>query len=84
MFDYSYNSGLSPSPGLTYSASINDTDQIIYYYLRKDQANAVKAVKKFGDGTRRRLNQMNLFFYNYTFLDKSGTGLDPLRKKLGF
>ncbi len=84
MFDYSYNSGLSPSSGLTYSADINNQDKIIYYYLRKDQVNAVNAVKKFGNGTRRRLNQMNLFFYDYNFLDKSGSNLNPLRQKLGF
>lgn len=84
MFDYSYNNGLSPSQGKTYSLSINDPDQIIYYYLRKDRINAVSAVKKFGGGNRRRLNQMNLFFFDYNFLDKSGKDLDPLRQKLGF
>ncbi len=84
MFDYSYNNGLSRNVGGIYSSSINDQDQIIYYYLRKDRANAVKAVKNFGNGTRRRLNQMNLFFYDYNFVDKSDTDLDPLRQKLGF
>ena len=57
------------------ACSINDQDQIIYYYLRKDRANAVKAVKNFGNGTRRRLNQMNLFFYDYNFVDESDTDL---------
>lgn len=84
MFDYSYNNGLSKSPGLSYSDSINNPDQIIYYYLRKDQTNAVNAVKRFGSGTRRRLNQMNLFFFDYNFWDKAGADLDPLREKLGF
>lgn len=84
MFDYSYNNGLSPDKGQTYSSSINDPDKIIFYYLRKDLPNAVNAVKKWGSDDRRRLNQMNLFFNDYSFLDKKGTGLNPLRKKLGF
>lgn len=72
-----------------YSTSINDQDQIIYYYLRKDQIGAVNVVKNFNSDKRRRLNQMNLFFNpididGYDFLDKTGTDLDPLRQTLGF
>lgn len=86
MFDYTYNNGLSPTAdtGYQYSSDINDPDQIIFHYLRKNLPVGVNAVKQFGNGTRRRLNQMNLFFYDYTFVDKTGTGLDPLRAKLGF
>lgn len=87
MFDFSYNNGLSPTDDTEYiySSSINDVNKIIYYYLRKDQKGACTAVKRYGSGNRRRLNQMNLFFFeDYTFLDKSGADLDSLRKKLGF
>ena len=84
MFDYSYNSGLTPPDGHLYSPRINDSDQIIYYYLRKDIEGAVKAVKKFGSGNRRRINQMHLYFFGYEFLDKSGPELDIYREKLGF
>ena len=89
MFDYSYNNGLSAPTGYTYSPHINDPDYIIYYYLRKDLPGAVNAIKQNASdpqnaGNRRRLNQMNLFFYDYTFLDKSGANLNPLRDKLGF
>lgn len=90
MFDYSYVTGLSiNSADNMYSTSINDQDQIIYYYLRKDQIGAVNVVKNFNSDKRRRLNQMNLFFNpididGYDFLDKTGTDLDPLRQTLGF
>lgn len=87
MFDYSYNNGLSPTEDTEweYSSKVNDPDTIIYYYVRNDQKGGVSAVKKFGNGDRRRLNQMNLYFYeDYDFLDKSGEELNPLRTKLGF
>lgn len=86
MFDFSYNNGLSPTKdtGYTYSSDINNEDKIIYYYLRKNRKGACAAIKRYGNGNRRRLNQMNLFFFeDYTFLDKSGADLEPLRKKLG-
>jgi len=81
MFDYSYNNGLSNPAN-----SINDPDKIIYYYLRQDLAGAVAAVKRFGNGTRRRLNQMNLFFYGeYSFVDSAkDVDLNPIRDQLGF
>ena len=90
MLDYSYNNGLSAdSPDGKYSTSINNSERIIYYYLRKDQTGAVEAVKRNHSDARRRLNQMNLFFNpndidGYNFLDKDGTGLEPLRNSLGF
>lgn len=73
MFDYAYNSGLSPtkSTGYAYSDRINDQDTVIYYYLRKNLAGAASAVKKANTVNRRRVNQMNLFFYDYTFTDVS-------------
>ena len=86
MFDYSYNNGLSSleyEDG-SYSPSINDENTVYYYYLRKDLTGAVDAVKRYGTDGRRRLNQMNLFFFDYKFLDFSGGKLDPLREKLGF
>lgn len=85
MYDYAYNNGLAPSDGLQYSEKIDGDDYIIYYYLRKDQVGAVDAVKAAQSDNRRRMNQMNLFFYEeYDFLDKSDEELDPLREKLGF
>lgn len=86
IFDYAYNNGLSPTEdtGYKYSSRINNPDKVIYYYLRKDQEGAVDAVKRFGTDDRRRLNQMNLFFYDYEFLDKKDEELDVLRDKLGF
>lgn len=87
MFDYSFNSGLSPKNDLNYnySPAINDPDRIIYYYLRHDQEGAVTAVKKFGNtDKRRRINQMYLFFIGYEFCDHSGDGLVEHRKALGF
>ena len=80
MFDVSYNQGLSP-------AKVNDPDSIIPYYLTRDCPGAVEAVTKYGnDWSRRRLNQMNLFFHNYDF-EKYNDGaaeFAPLREKLGF
>lgn len=85
MFDYAFNSGLQPSGGLQYSERIDKKDTVIYYYLRKDQIGAVNAVKEAKSDNRRRLNQMNLFFFEeYDFLDKSKEELEPLREKLGF
>lgn len=86
IFDYAYNNGLSPTKdtGYKYSSRINNPDKVIYYYLRKDQEGAVAAVKRFGSDDRRRLNQMNLFFCDYEFLDKKDEELDVLRDKLGF
>lgn len=76
IFDYSFNNGLEPSDGLQYNEKIDKDDYIIYYYLRKDQVGAVDAVKAAGSDNRRRLNQMNLFFYeDYDFLDKSNEEL---------
>lgn len=86
MFDYSYNNGLTPTEDTEsrYSSSIDDKDMIIYYYLRKDREGAGEAVRKFGNGTRRRVNQMNLFFNeNYNFVDTNGDELNPLRKEFG-
>ena len=83
--DYAFNSGLQPSGGLQYSERIDKQDTVIYYYLRKDQIGAVNAVKEAKSDNRRRLNQMNLFFFEeYDFLDKSKEELEPLREKLGF
>ncbi len=87
MFDFSYNSGLPKnSSDHTYCTKINDSDQIIYYYLRKDQTGAIGAVKKFNTDTeRRRINQMNLFFNQN---DEDGYNcsddLKALRDQLGF
>ena len=86
MFDYSYNNGLSPvkhDDGY-YSPAVDNKNKVFYYYLTKDLVGAVDVVKEHNSDSRRRLNQMNLFFKNYVFLDKSEEGLDPLRKKLGF
>lgn len=83
MFDYAYNNGLNPTEdtGWKYSSKVNDRDTIIYYYIRKEKKGGVDAVKRFANDTRRRLNQMNLFFYgDYNFDDD----LNSLRKKLGF
>ena len=86
MFDFSYNNGLSPTgdTGGQYSGLINNPEYIIYYYLRNDLEGAVDAIKRHNSDGRRRLNQMNLFFFDYDFLDSSQEGLNPLREKLGF
>lgn len=86
MFDYAYNSGLSPtkSTGYAYSDRINDQDTVIYYYLRKNLAGAASAVKKANTVNRRRVNQMNLFFYDYTFTDVSPVAAyNNIKTKLG-
>ena len=82
MFDYAYNNGLGED-------SIDNQNQVIYYYLGKNQEGAVNAVKTWKSDNRRRLNQMNLFFIEkdeagYNFLDAKESGLDPLRESLGF
>lgn len=87
MFDYSYNSGLSPTSDTDniYSSDIDNPNKIIYYYLRKDLEGAIAAVTKYGNtDNRRRINQMYLFFVGYEFLDKSGEELQPHREALGF
>lgn len=71
MFDYSFNSGLSPKDDsdYNYSPAINNPDRIIYYYLRYDQEGAIKVVKKFGNtDKRRRINQMYLFLLVTNFV----------------
>lgn len=91
MFDYSYNSGLSPDSDSDsdlkndYSSAINNPNKIMYYYLRHDQKGAVEAVERFGNtGVRRRINQMYLFFIGYEFCDHSDDMLAGHRKALGF
>lgn len=86
MFDYAYNNGLGEkSNGVQYR---DDDKYIIYYYLRKDQENGVIAIIEQSEGkedlgTKRRLNQMNLFFEkDYNYVDNNQ--LDELREKLGF
>lgn len=78
MFDYSYNNGVS-------AATINRKDKVIYYYLRKDLNGAVSAVRSANNMHRRRINQMNLFFNDYTFTEEvDNVKFQALLKKLGF
>ncbi len=81
MFDVSYNQGVSPE-------KVYDPDSIIPYYLTGNQKGAVNAVTSFGkDRSRRRLNQMKLFFiksYEFENYNDGSKEFDPLRAELGF
>lgn len=85
MFDYAYNSGLS-------SDYIEDSDRIIYYYLRYRPENdeilkqAVEKVKIHGnENNRRRINQMNLFFNeSYEFIEYEDEMFKTIKGDLGF
>lgn len=80
MVDFAYNNnGFSDLDRV-----VNDPKYIFYYYLRRDLEGAADAMHRYGgDGNRRRLNQVHLFFYgNYDFSD-SPSELDVLRQKFG-
>lgn len=72
MFDVAYNQGLNLDEDIDIGrkADIDNTEKIIYCYLRIKEAEAVHKVEQYWDDLdpRRRVNQMYLFFrgsYNF-------------------
>lgn len=85
MFDVAYNQGLKLEKDPDAKIDIDNTEKIIYYYLRSEEKGAVRKVEQYWKelNPRRRVNQMYLFFHGVYDFKEGIEDMNDYKKTYG-